>query len=101
MIKETINKHILSHVISGAINWCLFGLFQFDLVAAIFGGQAAALSRVVYTLVGISGLFCLGMLFAPMGGEDRGESIRTGRVSYGMEVGEEPAFSDKNKTERK
>jgi uncharacterized membrane protein YuzA (DUF378 family) len=43
-------------VIIGAINWGLVGLFQFDLVAALFGGQSEALSRVVYSLVGLSGL---------------------------------------------
>ena len=41
-------------VIIGALNWGLVGLFQFDLVAALFGGQAAPLSRLVYTLVGIA-----------------------------------------------
>jgi uncharacterized membrane protein YuzA (DUF378 family) len=43
-------------VIIGALNWGLVGLFQFDLVAALFGGQSAPLSRLVYTLVGISGI---------------------------------------------
>lgn len=43
-------------VIIGALNWGLVGLFQFDLVAAIFGGQEATLSRIVYTLVGIAGV---------------------------------------------
>ena len=43
-------------VIVGAVNWGLVGLFQFDLVAALFGGQAAPLSRVVYALVGLSGV---------------------------------------------
>jgi uncharacterized membrane protein YuzA (DUF378 family) len=43
-------------VIVGAVNWGLVGLFQFDLVAAVFGGQAAPLSRVVYTPVGLSGV---------------------------------------------
>jgi uncharacterized membrane protein YuzA (DUF378 family) len=43
-------------VIVGAVNWGLVGLFQFDLVAALFGGQAAALSRVVYGLVGLAGV---------------------------------------------
>ncbi len=43
-------------VIIGALNWGLVGLFQFDLVAALFGGQSAPLSRLVYTLVGIAGL---------------------------------------------
>jgi uncharacterized membrane protein YuzA (DUF378 family) len=43
--------------IVGALNWGLVGLFQFDLVAALFGGPSALLSRVIYTLVGISGLY--------------------------------------------
>lgn len=43
-------------VIVGAVNWGLVGLFQFDLVAALFGGQAAPLSRVVYSLVGLAGV---------------------------------------------
>lgn len=43
-------------VIIGAINWGLVGLFEFDLVAALFGGQDELLSRIVYILVGISGL---------------------------------------------
>jgi uncharacterized protein len=43
-------------VIVGAVNWGLVGLFQFDLVAALFGGQTAPLSRVVYTLVGLAGV---------------------------------------------
>jgi uncharacterized membrane protein YuzA (DUF378 family) len=43
-------------VVVGAVNWGLVGLFQFDLVAALFGGQAAPLSRIVYALVGLSGL---------------------------------------------
>lgn len=42
--------------IVGAINWGLVGLFQFDLVAALFGGQSAAFSRIVYSLVGLAGL---------------------------------------------
>ena len=43
-------------VIVGAVNWGLVGLSQFDLVAALFGGQSATLSRVVYSLVGVSGV---------------------------------------------
>lgn len=50
-------------VIVGALNWLLVGLFQFDLVAAIFGGQGALLSRVVYTLVGAAGIWSISLLF--------------------------------------
>ena len=49
--------------IVGAINWLLVGLFQFDLVAYICGGQAAVISRVIYTIVGIAGLWCISRLF--------------------------------------
>ncbi|MBZ4662922.1 MAG: hypothetical protein JG776_604 [Caloramator sp.] len=46
-------------VLIGAINWGLVGFFGFDLVAAIFGGAEAVLSRVIYALVGISGLILI------------------------------------------
>lgn len=46
-------------VIIGAINWGLIALFQFDLVATIFGGQNAPLSRIVYGLVGIAGIYSI------------------------------------------
>lgn len=47
----------------GCANWGLVGLFQFDLVAWLFGGAGALLSRVVYTLVFLSGLWCISFLF--------------------------------------
>ena len=50
----------LTLVIIGAINWLLIGLFSFDLVATLFGSMSV-LSRIVYVLVGISGLICLGI----------------------------------------
>ncbi len=49
--------------IIGSINWGLVGLFQFDLVSWIFGGQDAVLSRIIYSLVGIAGLWCITLLF--------------------------------------
>jgi len=53
----------LSLVIIGAINWLLVGVFGFDLVAFIFGGQGALISRIIYTLVGLCGLWSIGILF--------------------------------------
>ena len=50
-------------VIIGAVNWLLGGVFQFDLVAWLFGGQGAILSRIIYSLVGIAGLWCISLLF--------------------------------------
>ena len=49
--------------IIGCANWGLVGLFQFDLVAWLFGGQASLLSRNIYTLVGLAGLWCISFLF--------------------------------------
>lgn len=60
---SAIQRIALVLTIIGAINWGLIGFFQFDLVAAIFGGQGAALSRIIYGLVGIAGLVNLGLLF--------------------------------------
>jgi len=50
-------------VIIGAINWGLVGFAKFDLVAWIFGGQTALLSRIIYALVGLAGLWCITLLF--------------------------------------
>nr|WP_202796218.1 DUF378 domain-containing protein [Caldalkalibacillus thermarum] len=58
-----VDRLALILIIIGAINWGLIGFFQFDLVAAIFGGQAAWLSRIVYAIVGIAGLYAISLLF--------------------------------------
>jgi uncharacterized membrane protein YuzA (DUF378 family) len=60
---ESMDRLSLILVIIGAINWGLIALFQFDLVAALFGGQDAVLSRIVYGLVGLAGLYCITLLF--------------------------------------
>lgn len=48
--------------IVGCLNWGLVGLFQFDLVAWLFGGTGALLSRLVFTVVGLAGLWCISFL---------------------------------------
>ena len=58
-----LDRTSLIITIIGAINWLLVGLFQFDLVAYICGGQSAVLSRIIYTVVGIAGLWCISLLF--------------------------------------
>ena len=50
-------------VVIGALNWGSIGLFQFDVVAWIFGGQGAVISRIIYTLVALAGIWCLSLLF--------------------------------------
>ncbi len=49
--------------IVGCLNWGLVGLFRFDLVAWLFGGQTALLSRLVYVVVALAGLWCVSLLF--------------------------------------
>lgn len=56
---HALNVITLVLVIVGGLNWGLVGLAQFDLVAALFGGQESALSRLVYILVGLSALWQL------------------------------------------
>ena len=58
-----LDKIALVLVIIGALNWGSIGIFQFDLVAWLFGGQAAIVSRIIYTLVGIAALWCISLLF--------------------------------------
>lgn len=91
---STLRKIALALVVIGAINWGFIGLFRFDLVAAIFGG---GLSRLIYTLVGLSGLICLSYFFDR---EEADESERytspvldegTGvQPNYGTEFAEDP-----------
>ncbi|MBE7034873.1 MAG: DUF378 domain-containing protein [Ruminococcaceae bacterium] len=50
-------------VIIGALNWGSIGLFGFDIVAALFGGQLSVISRIIYSLVGIAGLWSITLLF--------------------------------------
>lgn len=50
-------------IIVGALNWLLVGLFQFDLVAWICGGQASLFARIIYSLVGLAGLWSISLLF--------------------------------------
>ncbi|MFD1929272.1 DUF378 domain-containing protein [Sporosarcina siberiensis] len=94
---RTIQRIALALVIIGAINWGLIALFQFDLVATLFGGQGALLSRAVYGLVGLSGIVCLGLLFSPMEDVDevvvdRTERGRLNKLNYDTEFGEETGF---------
>ncbi|HBT74239.1 MAG TPA: DUF378 domain-containing protein [Lysinibacillus sp.] len=90
-------------VIIGAINWGLIGFFRFDLVAYLFGGQTAVLSRWIYALVGLAGLITIPILVKRFEDEDDVDTFtRMDRnPSYGMEAGEEADFTEVTKTEVK
>ena len=59
----TIDNISLIRVITGALNWGSIGLFGFDFVGAIFGGQMSVMSRIIFALVGIAGLWSITLLF--------------------------------------
>ena len=58
-----IDRIALVLAIVGGLNWGSIGLFQFDVVAWICGGQTAVISRIVYTLVALAALWCVSLLF--------------------------------------
>ena len=58
-----IDRIALILTIVGAFNWGGVGLFKFDIVSWIFGGQADLVSRIIYTVVGLSALWCISLLF--------------------------------------
>ena len=62
-LKMIMDRIALVLAIIGGLNWGSVGLFRFDIVAYLFGGQTAPVSRVVYILVGLSALWCVSLLF--------------------------------------
>jgi uncharacterized membrane protein YuzA (DUF378 family) len=72
---KALNLLTLILVIVGAVNWGLVGLFQFDLVAALFGGDDSALARLVYILVGIGGIYQLVPLANALSSRERNPQV--------------------------
>lgn len=58
-----LDKICLVLTIIGAINWGSVGLFQFDIVAALFGGSASIIARIIYTVIALAGIWCISLLF--------------------------------------
>ena len=58
-----LDRIALILVVLGALNWGSIGLFQFDIIAWIFGGQGAIVSRFLYSLVALAGIWCVSLLF--------------------------------------
>lgn len=58
-----IDKIALALLIVGGINWGSIGIFNFDIVGSIFGGQSAAISRIIFVIVGLCALWCISLLF--------------------------------------
>ena len=75
-ILTMLDRLSLILTIIGALNWGSIGLFRFDLVAWIFGGQDAILSRIVYTVVALAGIWCISLLFRERDAEDAVGEVR-------------------------
>ena len=58
-----LDKLSLIFIIIGAINWGSVGIFRFDFISWLFGGTATTVSRIIYTLVGLAGIWCISLLF--------------------------------------
>lgn len=63
MVTTSLDRLSLALIIVGAINWLLVGIFNFDLVATLFGGQTALVSKIVYSVVGIAGIYSASLFF--------------------------------------
>lgn len=70
-----IDRIALALTVIGGVNWGLVGIFRFDLVAWICGGQTSIVSRIIYTLVGICALWCLALLFRDWDNERDGGTV--------------------------
>ena len=65
-----MDKIALILAIIGGLNWGSIGLFRFDIVAALFGGQTSMVSRIIYALVGLAALWCISLLFRDIRSKD-------------------------------
>ncbi|MDR0292622.1 MAG: DUF378 domain-containing protein [Oscillospiraceae bacterium] len=58
-----MDRFALLLTIIGALNWGSVGIFNFDVVAWIFGGSTATVSRIIYSLIALAGIWCISLLF--------------------------------------
>ena len=76
-----LDKLALTLLIIGGINWGSVGIFQFDLVAWLCGGQTGIVSRIIYTIVGLAAIWCISLLFRDTTEAGDVDRIESGRVS--------------------
>lgn len=70
-----MNKFALIVTLIGALNWGLVGLFKFDLVGWLFGGTYAIVSRIIFVIVALAGIWCINLLFKSLGPERHSEDL--------------------------
>lgn len=72
-----LDKIALTLLVIGGLNWGSIGLFQFDLVAFIGGGQTGIFSRIIYIIVGLAAIWCVTLLFRDTKDTMLDESVKT------------------------
>ena len=58
-----LDRLSLIFIILGALNWGSVGIFRFDFISWLFGGSGATVSRIIYTIIGLAGIWCVSLLF--------------------------------------
>ncbi len=77
---SVIDKIALAVLCIGGINWGSIGLFRFDIVAWLFGGQSSIIARIVYALVGLAALWCISLLFKPTVSMEEADEMSRSRI---------------------
>lgn len=72
-----IDRIALTLLVIGGLNWGCVGIFQFDLVAWLFGGQTGIVSRIIYIVVGLAAIWCISLLFRDIGEKTRDTASST------------------------
>lgn len=75
-----LDKIALTLLVIGGINWGSIGIFQFDIVAWIFGGQTGIISRIIYIIVGLAAIWCISLLFRDTGEEVNDDGLSRHKV---------------------
>ena len=87
-------------VIIGALNWGLIGFFNFDFIAGAFGGQDTALARILYGIVGLSGLVVIPLLFERANNVTDDDYLDANHtLKYGTEFSEDKSLTGENTVE--
>ncbi len=75
-VKKMIDRIALITAIIGGLNWGSIGLFKFDIVAWVCGGQGSIVARIIYTIVGLAAIWCISLLFRESNESVRNDSIQ-------------------------
>ena len=91
-----MNRTVLVLIIIGALNWLLIGVFQFDLVAAIFGGTAGVVSRIIYVIIGLAGIWAF-TFWGKVARDVHRDSYQRKKEAFNYEFGKDYKIDSQNR----